>query len=125
MSVRLSFCFFYDRPLRRDPFPSATAATHLWVVLHASSDLSRPGAATAVQYSVAGAANWEGVAAATVRYATCNKHAGRDVACCSHHAPFAIHHAARAGSEHGHGGSCGPIHHGRWFASMKFDPATN
>jgi hypothetical protein len=29
--------------------PTATAATHVLVVLHASSDLSRPGAAAAVQ----------------------------------------------------------------------------
>jgi hypothetical protein len=36
------------------------------------------------------------MAAATVRYATCHKLAGRDVAGCSHHAPRIIRHSARA-----------------------------
>jgi hypothetical protein len=37
-----------------------------------------------------------GMAAATVRCATCHRHAGRDVACCSRHPPSTARHAARA-----------------------------
>jgi hypothetical protein len=50
----------------------------------------------AAVYGVAGVTSREGMAAATVRYATCHKHAGRDVACCSHHPPCATCHSARA-----------------------------
>jgi hypothetical protein len=50
----------------------------------------------AAVYGVAGATIRDGMAAATVRYATFHTLAGRDVACCSHHAPCATCHSARA-----------------------------
>ena len=47
-------------------------------------------------YGVAGVTSRAGMAGGTVRYATGHKHAGRDVACCSHHVPCIIRHSARA-----------------------------
>ena len=96
---------FVPRPttFRRDHLPSASVrGPRQRPTFGRLARLVRPLAArrsccsAAAVYGVAGVTSREGMAANTVRYATCHKHAGRDVACCSHHPPCAICNSARA-----------------------------
>ena len=88
--------------LRRDHLPSASVrGPRQRPTFGRLARLVRPLAArrsccsAAAVYGVAGVTSREGMAGGTVRYATCHKHAGRDVAGCSHHAPCMIRHSTR------------------------------